>query len=72
MMAYAWLRQSVAADLEKARRQAVSDDSKVEFYSPPAVTHRVAISMHESSRHVTIRTVATAVDQGELELRPPP
>jgi hypothetical protein len=62
-----WLDQAIAPELAKARKQAVSDPSKTQFYSPPAVTHRVSIGMHESSKFVDIKTVATAVDASEVE-----
>jgi hypothetical protein len=66
-MADAWLDQALAPELDRARKQAVSDPSKTQFYSPPAVTHRVSIGMHESSKFVNIKTVATAVDASEVE-----
>lgn len=68
--AYAWLRKAVQPDLERARAQAVVGD-KVEFYSPPAVAHRVSIGLGRGNPLVTIRTVGTAVDMSELELKKP-
>lgn len=38
----------------------------VRFYSPPAIAHRVASGIHESSEFVQIKTVATAFDAREL------
>ncbi|MGQ0506382.1 MAG: LysM peptidoglycan-binding domain-containing protein [Myxococcaceae bacterium] len=62
-----WLRSSIGEDVERGRKQAVADPSKVEFYSPPAVVHRVATGLHEMNPYVRIRTVATAVDASEVE-----
>jgi len=67
--ANAWLQGAIKPDLERARRQAVSDPGKTDFYAPPAIFHRVSIGMHESSKFVNIKTVATAVDSSELELK---
>ena len=66
-MADAFLQKAVKSDMKKARALAVSDPSKTQFYSPPAVSHRVSIGMHESSRFVSVKTVATAVDASEVE-----
>lgn len=68
--AWAWMRKAIAPELAKARATAVSDPSKVQFYSPPAITHRVASSMHPRNPRVTIREVATAVDAAEVERKP--
>ncbi|MCP4503570.1 MAG: hypothetical protein GY822_26865 [Deltaproteobacteria bacterium] len=62
-----WLQQAVQVDLDAARKIAVSDPSKTQFYSPPAVSHRVAIGMHESSSFVNIKTVCTAIDKSEID-----
>ncbi len=67
--AYAWLKDAMKGDLDAARKQAVSDPSKTEFYSPPAVSHRVSTGMHEGNRFVKIRTVCTAVDASEIQVR---
>jgi hypothetical protein len=65
--AHQWLRDAVQVDVEKARRVAVSDASKVEFNSPPAVVNRVAIGMHESSKFVHITTICTCIAAEHLE-----
>jgi hypothetical protein len=67
--AHQWLRDAVQVDVEKARRVAVSDASKVEFNSPPAVVDRVAIGMHESSKFVHIRTICTCIEGEHLEAK---
>lgn len=43
---------------------------KVQFYSPPAITHRIAAGMHPGNPRVTIREVATALDGAEVILKP--
>lgn len=63
----AWLQKAIQPDLARARKLAVSDPGKTQFYSPPAVSHRVAIGLHESSPFVNVRTVATAVDASEVD-----
>ncbi len=67
--AWAWMRKAIAPELAAARATAVSDPTKVQFYSPPAVTHRIASGMHPRNPNVTIREVATAVDGAELKLK---
>lgn len=69
--AWAWMRKAIAPELAAARATAVSDPSKVQFNSPPAVTHRVASGMHPSNPNISITEVATAMDGAELELRAP-
>lgn len=64
--AYAWLKPALQGDIEKARTLGVAE-GKVEFYSPPAVSHRVSIGLHESSKFVNIKTLCTAVNHHELE-----
>jgi len=67
--AWAWMRKSMAPELAAARTTAVTDPSKVQFYSPPAITHRIAAGMHPHNPRVTIREVATAVDGREVILK---
>ena len=66
-LAYGWMRGAIEGDLEKARQVMISDPSKTEFYSPPAVTNRVANGLVESSKFVSIKVVATAVDASEVQ-----
>ena len=74
--AWAWMRRAIAPELAAARATAVTDPSKVQFYSPPAITHRIASGTHPHNPHVRIREVATAVDGRELRRKsddtPPP
>jgi hypothetical protein len=62
-----WVRSAIQSDLKRARAVAVSDPSKVEFYSPPAVLTRAEDGMVDKSPFVSIRTVATAVDASEVQ-----
>ncbi|MBI5542479.1 MAG: hypothetical protein HY901_01210 [Deltaproteobacteria bacterium] len=62
-----WLHDAIGSDLEKARNTAVSDASKVEFYSPPAVLERVINGMVPADKHVHIRALATAVSVQDVE-----
>ena len=66
-LAYGWMRGAVEADLDKARMLAVSDPDKTEFYSPPAITNRVATGIQPGNPFVTIKVVATAVDASEVQ-----
>ncbi len=61
-----WLYKSIEVDLKEARKTAVSDPKKTQFYSPPAVTHRIAIGIHPASPFIKIKTVATAVHSEEV------
>ena len=45
----------------------MTDPSKTELYSPPAVTNRIVNGIHEKSSLVSVRVVATAVDASEVE-----
>ena len=62
-----WLDGAIEADLQAARKRAVSHPDKTQFYSPPAVTHRIAIGIHKASQYINIRTVATAVYSKEVK-----
>ncbi len=66
-LAYGWMRGAIDADLERARMVPVSDARKTEFYSPPAVTNRVANGIVEHNQFVTIKVLATAVDASEVQ-----
>lgn len=66
-LAYGWMRGAIESDLERARSVSVSDPSKTEMYSPPAVTNRVANGLVESSKFVSIKVIATAVDASEVQ-----
>ena len=66
-LAYGWMRGAVEADLEKARMVAVTDPSKTEMYSPPAITHRVASGIQPGNPFVSIKVIATAVDESEIQ-----
>jgi hypothetical protein len=61
--AYVWLKERTREDLEKSRTIAAARAGLTVFYSPPAVSHRVSIGMHEGHPRVTIRTVCTAVER---------
>ncbi|HIO93341.1 MAG TPA: LysM peptidoglycan-binding domain-containing protein [Leucothrix mucor] len=61
-----WLDTAIEVDLIAARKRAVSNPSKTQFYSPPAVTHRITIGMHKANQYIDIRTVATAVQASEV------
>lgn len=67
--AWAWLRTVLSYQLEKQRRVPVQP-GKVQWYSTPAITHRIALGMHPKNRFVEIREVATIFDSTELELTP--
>lgn len=66
-LAYGWMRGAIQTDMENARAVAVSDPSKTEMYSPPAVTNRVANGLVDSSKFVSIKVIATAVDASEVQ-----
>ena len=66
--AYELLTSEIRDDLELARGVAASDAAKVDFYSPPAILHRIALGMHEKSRFITVTELCTAVDASEVEL----
>ncbi len=63
--AYAWLRGAIKEDLQRAREVMVTDPSKTQMYSPPAVVNRVINGMVETNPHVHFRTIATAVDAND-------
>jgi hypothetical protein len=65
--AYTWMRGAIASDMDKARAVMVSDPSKTEFYSPPAVTNRVVNGLVDADPNVSLRVVATAVDASEVQ-----
>ena len=65
--ATAWLDDAIKGDLEADRQVMVHDPGKVEMYSPPAVTNRVANGIVESSKFVHLKVLATAVDASEVQ-----
>lgn len=64
---YTKLLAAIEDDLERARNVAASDATKVDFYSPPAILHRIALGMHEKSKFITVKELCTAVDISEVE-----
>jgi hypothetical protein len=62
-----WMRKNIQDELTAARGAMVSDPGKTEHYSPPAVTNRVVNGLVDSSRFVSIKVVATAVDASEVQ-----
>ncbi|MCA2979906.1 MAG: hypothetical protein INH41_01165 [Myxococcaceae bacterium] len=62
-----WMRKNIQDELTAARGAMVSDPGKTEFYSPPAVTNRVVNGIVDSSRFVSIKLIATAVDASEVQ-----
>ncbi|MFO0597492.1 MAG: hypothetical protein U0228_19450 [Myxococcaceae bacterium] len=62
-----WLRKNIQDELTAARGQMVSDPGKTEYYSPPAITNRVANGIVDSNKFVNIRVIATAVDASEVQ-----
>jgi hypothetical protein len=62
-----WMRKNIQDELAAARSQMVSDPNKTEFYSPPAITNRVANGIVDSNRFVKIKVIATAVDASEVQ-----
>jgi hypothetical protein len=64
-----WLNENLDAELEKARKTPLGDPNKPQFFSPPNITHRVATGIHEHSSFVSIKTVATAIDTADVELK---
>jgi hypothetical protein len=65
--ANAWMRKNIQDELADARNAMVSDPSKTEFYSPPAITNRVVNGIVDSNKFVKIRVIATAVDASEVQ-----
>jgi hypothetical protein len=62
-----WMRKNIQDELTAARGAMVSDPGKTEFYSPPAITNRVANGIVDSNRFVSVKVVATAVDASEVQ-----
>ncbi len=63
----AFLNESLQDNLETLRKTTIGDPDKPQFFSPPNISHRVAIGIHESSQFVTVKNIATAIDASELE-----
>jgi hypothetical protein len=78
----AWARdeymREISAKIQIARRQPIAVDydhqaggkKYVQYYSPPAVIHRVVSGIHEHEPYVRFSTVATAMEASELEPLP--
>lgn len=62
-----WMRKAIQDELQAARGAMVSDPGKTEYYSPPAITNRVANGIVDSNRFIKVRVIATAVDASEVQ-----
>lgn len=65
--AYGWMRREIQTDLDNARNVRVANSNMVEAYTPPAVLTRITNGMVEKSPFVTIKTIATAVDDSDVK-----
>jgi hypothetical protein len=66
--AWDWFRKAIEPELTAARNAPVAP-GKVQFNSPPAVTHRIASGMLPHDPNVSITEIATAMDGSELKLK---
>jgi len=66
--AYEQMMASIQADIEKAREILVTEPNKIEFNTPPAITHLICNAMYHSHDLVTVREVCTIVDHTEIQL----
>lgn len=76
-VAYNLFRIAIKNNIKKARAEkikvAVDDqewDKYVQFYSPPAIVHRVINGLHPYNKYIQITPVGTAIDAKEVIYNP--
>ncbi|TFV97506.1 hypothetical protein E4S40_02295 [Algoriphagus kandeliae] len=67
--AYVEMMKKIQADLEKDRDVNVHKENKIEYNTPPAITHLMSIGMYQPGKFVTVREVCTVVDFAEVQLK---
>jgi hypothetical protein len=67
-----WLDNELVEIVKSLREHAMSGRMAAQFFTTPAVFHRIALGVYPRSRFVTVTPVCTVMDQSELELAQPP
>ena len=65
--AYTQFMEAVQGEFQKARDMVVSDPEGVQFYTPPAIGHMMAIGMYPHNSLVSLKSVVTVMNYTELE-----
>lgn len=67
--AYVKFMESSKKDLEKAEAMYITDPTKIEYNTPPAITHLIGNEMYQASEFVTVKEVCTVIDYSEAQLK---
>lgn len=67
--AYVQMMESIQGDLAKDRAVNVRKKDKIEYNTPPAITHLMSIGMYSPGQYVSVREVCTVVDFAEVQLK---
>ena len=67
--AYVKFMEACKQDMEKAKALYIKDPSKIEYNTPPAITHLISNGMYESDEFVTVTEVCTVIDISEAQLK---
>ena len=67
--AYVQFMEGCKQDLENAKALYIKDPKKIEFNTPPAITHLISNGMYESDEFVTVTEVCTIIDISEAQLK---
>ena len=68
--AAAWLRAALGPELTRLSAFAAPPGGRTGYFWGPAVFHRLALGLHPKNSLVTVRTVGTIMDRGDLTVRP--
>lgn len=69
--AYVLMMESIQDDLENDRNITVKQKDKIEYNTPPAITHLMSIGMYQPGQFVSVQEVCTLVDFCEVQLKQP-
>jgi hypothetical protein len=61
----AWLRQTLAPELERLRVLVAPPAARTGRFASPSVFHKIALGLHPTSPFVRIRTLCTVIDRGD-------
>lgn len=67
--AYETFMKSCKKDMENAKALYITDPTKIEYNTPPAIAHLICNGMYEADEYVTVKEVCTLIDSSEIQLK---
>jgi hypothetical protein len=68
--AYVDMMNSIQKDLESAEDIKITEPDKVQYNTPPAITHSIGIGLYKTNKYVSIKEVCTVIDISETQIKP--